>query len=645
MRSTAAFNMQFPKLTPLQSRFAASLVASLTLLLLYLTLNKPKFAYALELDSRIPPDHNHPILDPFDDDDDDDVPITSRSENEAKIGLRAADGVSALANNFPQNLNIEIGVSQFWTFPKDAIDGPPGKREPGLPGPDPEKRESQSVHDTAELMRRQTNRQVYISLNTCSQPTANTSDPKANDRIPPQLQMYVSQSQLNQKPGPLVDNQEQRAVKVDGGYALVTLGPENNVYIGITAPNATGFTGLWNYEIAASIDAPYHSANITLPNLYFVDSDNHAALLVTDDLTQANSSQAEFQEWMSIRPPFGVIAYPQNDAAIWGVRHSYCGLRNTDSLFTNFPTVSNQNVAQMTDRGLGGKPKEQFYVTSLNSSTSYYGWLTIPKNSTTLGNGVVGGGGKVWTPMSFNTKSLSNCALMYNLSFCSEVAYAVPTNPDLFSPTTGLPELAALYDSNAAQMYQFFNYSLQQIPCNASSSAQYSLVRNCDDCARAYKQWLCAVTIPRCEDYNRTGPGLMARNVGQPFINGSSISDLPGWNPEAQQPMLDAVATNSSRNSIIDNDIRPGPYKELLPCEDLCYDLVQSCPASLGFNCPLKGRGLEQSYGFRSGNNSNLTCSYLGAAYFLSGAERLSLVGALGKALGVVVFMVAYLSL
>jgi len=30
----------------------------------------------------------------------------------------------------------------------------------------------------------------------------------------------------------------------------------------------------------------------------------------------------------------------------------------------------------------------------------------------------------------------------------------------------------ALYDSYAAQMYRYFNYSLQQIPCNTTSSAQ-----------------------------------------------------------------------------------------------------------------------------------------------------------------------------
>ena len=632
--------MPLPKLTPLQSRFAASLVASCILLLLYLTLSKPSFAYAHELDSRIPPDHNHPILDPLDDNE---LDLSDSSGHNGRLEVRAVDGVDALSNNGPQNRNIEPGTSGFWMFPKDAIEGPPGQLGPGLPGSSVLRRALVKYDAMGDLESRQAVRTVYITLNTCIQPSPKDDRADPGSLVPPQLEMYISQSDSNQKPGPASSNQDQQRIIVDGGYALANLTSDGDVYIGITAPNTTAFTGTWNYEIAASIDAPYHGANTTWPNLFFVDGDNHAALLVTNDTTQANASDPVYQDWMNMRPPYGMFAHPQNDPAIFGVRHSYCGLKNEAKIFTNLESVDNQNVALMTNRGHGGKPKEQFYITALNSSSSYYGFLAIQGNSTDSGSGVVGGGGMVWTNMSFNTKSLSNCALMYNLSFCSEVAYAVPTNPDLFSPTTGLPMLAATYDEYAANMYQYFNYSLQQIPCNTTSSAQYSLVRNCTDCARAYKQWLCAVTIPRCEDYNRTGPGLLARNTGQAFPNGSSLSAISGWNVDLQQPLLDAVATNSSRNARIDELIRPGPYKELLPCEDLCYDLVQSCPASLQFSCPLKGRGLEESYGFRSGNDT-LTCSYLGAAFFLSGSERIiPAVRTFSKAFGVAILAIGFM--
>ncbi len=158
---------------------------------------------------------------------------------------------------------------------------------------------------------------------------------------------------------------------------------------------------------------------------------------------------------------------------------------------------------------------------------------------------------------------VDNCALLFNLPFCTSVAYAAPANPQNFN-TTEL--LAQQYDQYAKDLYQNFTYSLQQIPCNTTSSAQYSLARNCNDCDAAYRQWLCAVTIPRCEDNSNPAPYL--------------------------QPRAD-----SSRNPMIDAVIKPGPYKELLPCKDICYDLVRSCPAALQFACPLEGHGLNYSYG------------------------------------------------
>ena len=78
----------------------------------------------------------------------------------------------------------------------------------------------------------------------------------------------------------------------------------------------------------------------------------------------------------------------------------------------------------------------------------------------------------------------------------------------------------------------------------------------------------------------------------------------------------------NGRSAVIDEQIAPGPYKEVLPCRDLCYDLVQSCPAALGFGCPSAGKGLEDSYGERNDDPGNMSCSYLGAAYYLSGVGR-----------------------
>ncbi|RMD42853.1 hypothetical protein DV735_g2253, partial [Chaetothyriales sp. CBS 134920] len=620
--------MAIPKSRHPQSRFVTSSVALLALLLLYSALIKPTVADARELGSALALDTKSAISDVSLGQDiykDDGVGSASTGAYISDgLGRRAEAGVSALANNAAQNMNIQLGETQYWVFPEAAVNGQHGTTGTGLPGSRLLVRDVGDEESLSPGPRKRDGRQVWISLNTCLQPGANETAGESSAATPPQLQMYISQSESNSKPGPQVDDPDQQTITIEGGYGLFTATADSSVYVGITAPNTTQFSGIWNYEIAASIDAPYHAANTTWPNLYFVDSDNHAALLITNDTTEADSNSTIFQEWMSLSPPYGMFAIPHTSPSLYAVRSSYCGLKNLASISANLESVVNQNTGSMTSRGLGGKPKEQFYLTNLTSSTSYWGVLAMQGNSTASGAGVVGGGGAVWASMNFTTKSQPNCALMYNLTFCSEVAYAVPANPVLFPPLTGgYTQLAALYDSYAANMYNYFNYSLQQIPCNATSTAQFSLVRNCDDCARAYKQWLCAVTIPRCEDFNNTSTYLKPRNLGQDFINGSSISVFPQYAEGGSQHMLlSNVATNSSRNAIIDTEIRPGPYKEVLPCKDLCWDLVQSCPAALGFSCPLARAGLEESYGSRSNDSGVISCSYLGAAYYLSGAGR-----------------------
>jgi calcium channel MID1 len=197
-----------------------------------------------------------------------------------------------------------------------------------------------------------------------------------------------------------------------------------------------------------------------------------------------------------------------------------------------------------------------------------------------------------------------------------------PTNTTLNNLTT----LSLLYDSNAQALYQNFSLSLQQIPCNTTSTAQYSLTSTCDDCARDYKTWLCAVTIPRCVDFSTPAipefSFLAPRNIGQTFPNGSSPDlSAQGLNSSLKSQIL----YNSSRNSLIDSSIKPGPYKELLPCQELCFDMVRSCPTSMGFQCPQRHAlwaPLGMSYGNFDPkrilndegvlNISGLSCNYLG---------------------------------
>lgn len=183
-----------------------------------------------------------------------------------------------------------------------------------------------------------------------------------------------------------------------------------------------------------------------------------------------------------------------------------------------------------------------------------------------------------------------------------------------------MKSLASFYDNATSEYYNSFKNALAQVPCNTTASAQYSLARNCDDCAAAYKNWLCAVNIPRCADYSSESPWLQPRNVVSPYPNGTVLPD------EITSFANQSLALRSSRNPQIDQFIMPGPYKEVLPCDSLCYNIVQSCPSSLGFGCPQPGNvAFNSSYGIKSDlPGGELTCNYPGAEFaaFISGAGR-----------------------
>lgn len=500
---------------------------------------------------------------------------------------RAPIGVSSLGNNQYQKGDVKLGETQWWYFSTDSLNG----------------RNANKTSDKQTSGSSKRSETVFISLTACSKPSLNKAY-LDNARDLPQLEVYTSLSQSLQKPGPGQDNLNQTRYKTEEGYMGTAIEADGDIYIGVAAPNSTEYSGSYSYEIAVSVDALFHTIADGSPLLYSVDSDMHSALFTTGNLTEAEPGSQIYKNWMNMTPPYTMFANNINDSAITGLHRSYCALDQLAQV-----GKGNSNIkASMTSRGPGNKPKEQFYVTGLNRSSSYLGILALDGDATNSGNGIIGGGGKVWEPIHFSTKADGNCALVYNLSFCEEIAYAVPSNPSI-----KIDDLRSIYDNNAASLYKNFSYSLEQIQCNATNETRYSLAVGCDDCAKAYKQWLCAVTIPRCEDFSSTGKFLQARNAGQQFINGTSFS---GNHTLRLDP-----TTNQSRNSLIDDKIRPGPYKEILPCEETCYNLVKSCPAALGFSCP-QGRWLDSTYGKRSDNDFG-TCSWVGAPYLMGGGDKI----------------------
>ena len=636
------------KLTPLQSRLAASVVSLAMIALLYWSLSSPTFAYAAELSvdgagaSRGGHDHNwhrieHERL--LEDGLDDDLEVRASAAPTAPPMIIGG-------NNVGNTDNIQAGNTTVWSYSRALLYGNFTPSGPGLP-PDVSL-EGGRKGEHKELRKRAGNdaeqasggpRRIYVSINTCVQPTWNGTG--VQTAPPPQLTLYVSTQGSNQSPGPDVNDGSQVVRELFDGFANVTVEADSMWYMAVHAPALPpDFIDVWNYELAVSIDDFYHHAYPNITNLYLIDADSASALLVTNNLTHSGPKSPSYKAWMDLSPPYIAFASNENFTRTLGLSNSFCGLNKISQIVgdQNDPLgISHPVNMEMTTRGLGIEPKERLYITQLNSSSSYNAMLALVGNSTASGDGVVGGGGSVWAPVHFNTKADGNCALIFNLTFCKDVAYAAPSTPSF---AENLTNLHAFYDNYTHYYYQQFNYSLQQIPCDTTAAAQYSLATNCDQCADAYKNWLCAVSIPRCEDFTRPASDswLQPRNMAQHFYNNRStlsesllqshfvpMADAPTLEgtPAFSQTYMSSLATNSSRNIQIDQVIGPGPYKEVLPCDSLCYNLARSCPAALGFTCPAPGRGLEMGYGKRNPTgNGTITCNYPGAYVLISAGRK-----------------------
>lgn len=362
------------------------------------------------------------------------------------------------------------------------------------------------------------------------------------------------------------------------GYAgmLVPEGSDTVLTIEISrnssAIDASSLSGNWTYQLGVGTNG-YTSSYSDMPDLYLVDTDFAHALFVTANYTQFNLSTTRIGR-LNVSE-FGLYVYPVSDAVSVDVKlpHSYCALSTGPAILN----VDNTDRSE-TKRGYGDMVKGQFLLNGLNTSTEYKAYLTLPHTNSTSS-------GIIYGAVDFTSKADEICQLAYDLEFCSDVAYAVPGNASAFEIDT----LRQFYDEMARDRYKNFTLSLQQISCNASEINRYSLMQSCDDCAESYKQWMCAVTIPRCADWSNNASYLFPRPIGK------------------------------SRNPVIDEVIQPGRYKEILPCADLCYRIAQDCSAQFGFYCP-KGELLKQSYGDYS-DDGDVTCSYPGAVYFLARAS------------------------
>ena len=365
-------------------------------------------------------------------------PALSGHQDDGARTRRAPLDAVALVNNVPGMMNIDPGEDQYWVVSKDVYLGSRPTARPGLVSSkkertvEGEERRGQDGLEFSHLVEddlvnhllddgdhgdTQSNSDgthtVYISLNTCLQPSVKQGTNAT--RIPSQLQLYISQSPDVIQPGPDQPSDQRQQVKVIEGYAYTKFSARGgDVHIGVSAPSTGDFSGPYNYEIAMSIDGPYHRyEGDQRKGLYLVDSDTNSALLVAANLTKDDDDVDEttIQKRMHSTPPLMMFNQPVKDpAAIQGLQRSFCGLQNR-ALTMSHSNIDGSQVTPGWQVSMAAGPKgrhrpqQEFLVDGLNNGSSYWGILAMRGNSTASGGGVVGGGGRVWPLMNYTTKS------------------------------------------------------------------------------------------------------------------------------------------------------------------------------------------------------------------------------------------------
>ncbi|SPO00699.1 related to Ca2+ channel [Cephalotrichum gorgonifer] len=615
---------------PSRSRRLASLAASITLL--YLAAFSP--TTALDTDAGNAP---NPLLDDLilklrDGARRDGLDVSYESEftvfGGGGLKGRASEDIHVLGNNRPERFTAVRGSTSYFGF---SLDGITARDESGITGGGASRQDG--IHSALEgdgtskpeantsgegLIRRQeTSTTVFVSANICRYPERKSGTPSASD--PPQLWLLFSSDASDEHP-----DSTKPTAQTDmfyEGAAMKSIGAStSSVYFSIEAPNLSDdFEGDWTFEVAVSTSGWYHSFedDETQNMLWTAGLDNASALLMTKNLTE---DTRDAQAIMDSGPPFTLFVDSVDSPRLKGVRHSYCGLETYAQIASmKDKKPSDQVLMSMTTRGAGRLPKQQFWLAGLNSTTAYTGIL-VRTGQTSLekrqNDGSSNGGVRVLPETQFQTTTGDNCRVITDLDFCTEVEYAVPANDNKFNTTS----LAKKYDDYARTMYSNFEKAIQQIPCEAPVTSKYSLARSCDDCKIAYKNWLCTVAIPRCEDFSSNNPYALIRNAEQAFPNGTSLDESVINGIGRDKPAL-----LHSRNAWIDEEIAPGPYKEILPCDDVCYHLVQSCPAAMGFGCPLPNGDDEMFWGsYAQRKDGEQSCSMPPSSSFVGGAATLT---------------------
>lgn len=321
-----------------------------------------------------------------------------------------------------------------------------------------------------------------------------------------------------------------------------------------------GSTDLVRYSLAVSRDSPvFQWDNISLAGI--VDTDDDSVFLQSVTYNVTNSTLDVLRNSTD-----GIKLQVFDDETFDDVS----GLLRSFGAITTAQTVINRTDVDIMNRSINGAIRLQMFVKGLEADTDYHAIITYQLNATSV----------VGAALNFTTQEAGACELIYNLEFCSDVAYSVPQS-EAFTQNGDNRDLKILYDALPAAVYKNFSLAMQQIACDADLESRFSPIATCEDCVASYKRWLCAVTIPRCT--TNTSSYFQER--------------------EAYSMRTDELASRINP---------PNSYHEVLPCIDMCHAMVRDCPSDFSFACPGNSTMVMMSYNYFVEDQGYDTCNYLG---------------------------------
>ncbi|KAL8291397.1 hypothetical protein RQP46_002375 [Phenoliferia psychrophenolica] len=280
---------------------------------------------------------------------------------------------------------------------------------------------------------------VYLTLSLCAPPSSLSST--LNSTLAGVL--FLSNSSDSTTPGP--STSYLASADLNYGFANLTSEADSGAWIGVWAPATGSSTEQWTFSLGVSTTAPLVVLD-PRPGLAFDDADATTALLSTANYSQSGTTAST--------PAYSAFVIPTSQLSD-ALASSTCYIANASTL------VPQKNVdASITTRGWSGGLRVQFEVGQLEAGTNYTAWM-----SENVGGGVT----RLSEPVAFATQTGTNCRLVHSISFCPEVAYAVPAPVGMATST-----LLSLYNSTLSPSLANFKRSLSLFPCDDLSMGPYS---------------------------------------------------------------------------------------------------------------------------------------------------------------------------